>query len=103
MFVNQVPEIILSTVTDTPEGIMYCVVTDETTTPSHVQIKAGQDFTGNTALWSGSVGVTASPVELFPSGLPSATSMYAHFSQENASLELVISSQLTSNVFTIRS
>jgi hypothetical protein len=70
--------------TDRDDGTLWWVVTTSATTPSHAQIKAGQDHTGSAAAADGSQAVTATGSQgVSITGLTSETTYYTHFTQES--------------------
>lgn len=76
----------LSVSTDEPNGDVYWVVTQSSTTPSQTQIKAGQDHTGSAAEDAGAITVTAVGAQYDnATGLPVNTTCYAHFMHEDSS------------------
>jgi hypothetical protein len=71
--------------TDRGDGTLWWVVTTSATTPSHAQIKAGQDHTGSAAAADGSQAVTATGSQgVSITGLTAETQYYTHFTQESA-------------------
>jgi hypothetical protein len=71
--------------TDRGDGTLWWVVTTSATTPSHAQIKAGQDHTGSAAAADGSQAVTATGSQgVSITGLTAETQYYTHFAQESA-------------------
>jgi hypothetical protein len=71
--------------TDRDDGTLWWVVTTSATTPSHAQIKAGQDHTGSAAAADGSQAVTATGSQgVSITGLTAETQYYTHFTQESA-------------------
>jgi hypothetical protein len=70
--------------TDRGDGTLWWVVTTSATTPSHAQIKAGQDHTGSAAAADGSQAVTATGSQgVSITGLTAETQYYTHFTQES--------------------
>ena len=70
----------LSVTADVAAGTIYAVLTTSATTPTEVQIAAGQDHTGAAAAWDGSDAtptVGANPFSA--SGLTAATEYWPHF------------------------
>jgi hypothetical protein len=71
--------------TDRGDGTLWWVVTTSATTPSHAQIKAGQDHTGSAAAADGSQAVTATGSQgVSITGLTAETQYYTHLTQESA-------------------
>lgn len=70
--------------TDEGNGLADVVITTSATAPSAAQIKAGEDHLGAPALAHATQTVTAAGVLTFNiSGLPAATTCYAHFVQDD--------------------
>lgn len=85
--------------TDIAEGTVWCVITTSATTPSHAQIKAGQNHAGAAAVFAASAAGT--PTTSFsPTGLTSLTGYYAHFTQENAATPARAATPVSSAQFT---
>ena len=90
-------EATLTLTSDQATGTVYVVVTGSVTTPSHAQIVAGNDNSGNPALFARStagvlsVSISATGIERVP------TRLYAHYTQVNGAAEN--STPVTSNGF----
>jgi hypothetical protein len=72
----------LELTTDTPNGTLWGILTQDTGTPSAEQIKAGQDATGLAAEQFGSVAITGPTGQLGVTGLTPETTYYAWFVQD---------------------
>lgn len=81
----------LAVTTDKDNGTLFWVVTESAPSPSATQIAAGQDHTGSDAAASGSRSVTALGVQnMAATGLSSATTYYAHFTQTDVSANVSV-------------
>jgi len=69
---------------DQASGTVYGVVTGSATTPTHAQIKAGQDDTGATADSATSEPAVSGANSLNFAGLTPGDSYFTHFTQENS-------------------
>jgi hypothetical protein len=70
----------LTVTTDVAAGTLYAVLTTSATTPSDVQIAAGQDHTGAAAAWGGSDATpTAGANPFSATGLTASTEYWPHF------------------------
>jgi hypothetical protein len=70
----------LTVTTDVAAGTLYAVLTTSATTPSDVQIAAGQDHTGAAAAWDGSDATpTAGANPFSATGLTASTEYWPHF------------------------
>ncbi len=73
--------------TDTPNGIIYAVVTQSATTPTHAQIVAGQDDVGAPADSEDTFAAQLGPPNDFVfTGLVVNTTYFAHYTQESSGL-----------------
>lgn len=71
--------------TETPEGVLYYVLTTSATAPSKAQVKAGQDNAGSAAAWSGSQAVSSAGAKTAGvTGLSPGTTYYSYFMHEDA-------------------
>lgn len=71
--------------TETPEGVLYYVLTTSATPPSKAQVKAGQNNAGAAAAWSGSQAISSIGAKTAgATGLSAGTTYYAYFMHEDA-------------------
>lgn len=87
--------------TDEGNGTMYGVVTTNSTPPTAAQVKAGQNSSGSSAVFAGSVVVSSTGAKtISATGLSASTSYYAHLMHEDAATNqstVVSSAQFTTN------
>ncbi len=74
----------LDVTTDEDNGTLYVVVSGSATSPSKVQVKAGQDHTGSAAIADDSVAIASSGAKSFNDVVISTGVRYAHFMHEDA-------------------
>ncbi len=77
----------LAVTSDQATGTVYAVITESGTAPSHAQIVAGNDNSGNPALWSGSKAGALSNSISATSVKRTNAKVYAHFTQTNGAAE----------------
>ena len=79
----------LAASTDKDNGSIYWVVTESASSPSSTQVQAGEDHLGGAAVANGSQSVTAlGEQNAAATGLSTATTYYAHFTQVDVSANI---------------
>lgn len=75
----------VSVTTDQPGGLLYYVLTSNSTTPSATQIKNGLDHVGNTAFRSGFETLSSAGTKTYSEfyGTTESTAYYGHFVHQN--------------------
>jgi hypothetical protein len=90
----------VSVATSQREGTIWGVVTDSATTPTHAQIKAGQDHAGAAAAAAFSDAASDGTGAASITGLTAASTYYAHFTQENLATPVLSAAPVSSAAWT---